>query len=71
MSFDEYFQKVELKVNATYSLEALIVRRKRISIGNIAGLSYKVKHGRLVAHSYTAFRDDHYIRGKNDNINDT
>ncbi len=60
MSFDGYYQKIELKVNAASSLEALVVRRKRINIGNTASLSYKAKHGRLVAHSYTAFRYDHH-----------
>lgn len=68
MGFDGYYQKIKLKVSTTYSLEALIFRRKRINIG-IAGLSYKMEHGCLVPHSYTAFRENH--KEKNNNVNDT
>lgn len=64
MSFDGYYQKIEQKVNTTHSLKALIVRRKRINIGNTAGLSYKAKHGRLVPFSYTTFRDNHHKKGE-------
>lgn len=57
-------------MRASSSLEGLIVRRKRISIGNL-GLSYKAEHGRLVAHRYTVFKEDNTERrSKNDDVDE-
>ncbi|EJE8515989.1 MULTISPECIES: hypothetical protein [Vibrio] len=69
MNFDGYFEKIHRKLNATSSLEALIVWRKRINIGNV-GLPFKTKQGRLVAHYYTTYKEEKGKRKiKNDNRN--
>jgi len=64
MSFEGYFEKIQRKVKAASSLEALVVRRKRISIGNNVGLSYKSEQGRLVAHRYTLYQEEKSKRNK-------
>lgn len=61
MNFDGYYKKLEKKMRASSSLEGLIVRRKRINIGNL-GLPYKAEHGRLVAHRYTVFKEHNIKR---------
>ena len=58
MSFDRYFEKKQREVKVASSLEALIVRRKRISIGNNVGLPYKSEQGRLVTHRYTVYQEE-------------
>ncbi len=70
MNFDGYYEKLEQKMHESCSLEALIVRRKRICIGNF-GLPYKAEHGRLVAHRYTVFKEDNTKRrSKNDDTDE-
>ncbi len=66
MNFDGYYEKIERIIKRTHSLESLIVRKKRISIGNF-GLPYKTKQGCLVTHRYTAFKEDKLNRV---NVND-
>ena len=51
MRFEGYLDKVLEKISTANSLEDLIVWRKRINVGN-AGLPYKSRNGRLVAHQY-------------------
>lgn len=62
MSFDGYFEKIQRKVNAVNSLEALISWRKRIGVGS-SGLSYKSEQGRLVAHRYTLLYQEEKSKG--------
>ncbi|HAV1332837.1 TPA: hypothetical protein JG814_004411 [Vibrio parahaemolyticus] len=63
MSFEGYFEKIQRKVNAVNSLEALISWRKRIGIGS-SGLSYKSEQGHLVAHRYTVYQEENSKRNK-------
>lgn len=63
MSFDGYFEKIQRQVNSANSLEALVVWRKRINIGN-AGLPYRAKQGRLVAHCYAIYKEEK-VKGNN------
>ncbi len=46
-----YFDKKHKQIKKVKSLEELIVRRRRVNIGNM-GLSYKSEGGFLVIHSY-------------------
>lgn len=63
MSFDGYFEKIQRKLSTASSLEALVVWRKRVGIGN-AGLSYKSEQGRLVDHHYTTYKEEKSKRTK-------
>ncbi len=62
MNFDGYYEKRQRTIKESRSLEALIVRKKRMSIGNF-GLPYKTEQGCLVTHRYTVFKEDKLNRG--------
>ena len=54
----DILKKKQREVKVASSLEALIVRRKRISIGNNVGLPYKSEQGHLVTHRYTVYQEE-------------
>lgn len=51
MLFDDYFEKIQDQITQASSLEDLIIRRQRISVGS-SRLPYKVKGKYLYPHHY-------------------
>ncbi|MDA0385559.1 hypothetical protein O7R01_25425 [Vibrio owensii] len=62
MSFGGYYQKLRYAIKQAPSLEALVIRKHRINIGN-SGLHYKTKDGYLHPHQYNTASLD-----KNDDV---